>query len=101
MVRHTPISMKDIEEAVQACCPPIQQAETVQVEPESWHRATMEVVWTDSGKLFLRHSIEGGGRISYPATVSLEVARQMWKYWQRACEAKAEPLNPQEPPPSA
>jgi hypothetical protein len=48
---------------------------------EIWHRAMMEVAWTDSGKMFLRHSLKDGGRISHPFDIEPEQAKQMrdWK----------------------
>ena len=47
---------------------------------EHWHKKTMEVSWTESGKLFLRHPLKDGGRISYPIEIDPELAEQMVRF---------------------
>lgn len=51
-----------------------------EVAPEHWHKKMMEVSWTDSGKLFLRHALKTGGRISYPIEIDPHIADQMSRH---------------------
>lgn len=50
------------------------------IMPEHWHRRTMEVSWTESGKMLLRHDMKDGGRITYPIEIDPNMAEQMARH---------------------
>lgn len=47
---------------------------------EKWHRCSMEVSWTDSGKMFLRHDLKRGGRVSHAFEIAEEQAQEMERW---------------------
>jgi hypothetical protein len=47
---------------------------------EVWHKRMMEVSWTEDGKMFLRHELRDGSRISYPIEIDPHMAEQMARY---------------------
>lgn len=54
--------------------------EQSQTTPETWHKKMMEVSWTDSGKVLIRHPLKGAGRISYPVEIQPHIIEQMTRH---------------------
>lgn len=46
---------------------------------EQWHRMSMEVAWTDSGKMIIRHMLANGSRINHVFDIGPDKASDMTK----------------------
>lgn len=56
---------------------PSDTPETTPDYTETWHRRMMEVVWTDSGKMILKHDLKNGGRINHTFEIDPLKAKSM------------------------
>lgn len=57
---------------------------TVELEIEDWHRASMEVIWTDSGKLGVRFIGTHGERVTqFFSLPGPEETQQLTRAWER------------------
>lgn len=53
-----------------------------QYEPEKWHRAFMEVIWTDSGKFGVRFTDHEGRRVTQHFRITPEETQQLTRIWK-------------------